>query len=147
MNHMNSVHVDRRRVLQLTNEELSKCRRRIADLEAERDATFTNIEAAEGGGGGGGGENRALADRLHRKHAKICREIEAELTLEEKVIFFHVLQTMQRSIPGYASASAKTVILRVTIPTADFEVADTVTHPPASASACKPLVKSTETVP
>ena len=82
---MNSVHIDRARVVDLTNEELGKCRRRIGALEDERDATFNAIEAAEGGGGGGAVANRALADRLHRKHAKICREIEAELILEEKV--------------------------------------------------------------
>ena len=84
---MNSVHIDRARVVDLTNEELGKCRRRIGALEDERDATFNAIEAAEGGGGGAGGAvaNRALAGRLHRKHAKICREIEAELILEEKV--------------------------------------------------------------
>ena len=88
---MNSLHVDRRRVLQLTNEELAKCRRRISALEADRDTTFAAIEEAESGGGGGGGEegsgnNRALADRLHRKHARICREIDSELKLEEKVM-------------------------------------------------------------
>ena len=85
---MNSVHIDRARVVDLTNEELGKCRRRIGALEDERDATFNAIEAAEGGGEGGAGgavANRALAGRLHRKHAKICREIEAELILEEKV--------------------------------------------------------------